>query len=73
MVVSFKTINTILLIEDNKDIGEELAEYLELEGYNFLFINDGKEGVELARELVPDLIRCDVLKSEMDGSYWLYS
>jgi len=71
-VVSFKTINTILLIEDNKDIGEELAEYLELEGYNFLFINDGKEGVELARELVPDLIRCDVLKSEMDGSYWLY-
>ena len=71
-MVSFKTINTILLIEDNKDIGEELAEYLELEGYNFLFINDGKEGVELARELVPDLIRCDVLKSEMDGSYWLY-
>jgi CheY-like chemotaxis protein len=59
--------DTILLIEDNTDILENLTEYLELEGYNVLFANNGKEGVEVAREFVPDLIICDVLMSEMDG------
>ena len=58
---------TILLIEDNKDILENLTEYLELEGYRILFANNGKEGVELAREFIPDLILCDVKMHEMDG------
>ncbi len=58
---------TILLIEDNQDILENLTEYFELEGYKILFANNGKEGVEIARELIPDLIICDVLMSEMDG------
>lgn len=58
---------TILLIEDNTEILENLIEYLELEGYNILFANNGKEGVELAITSVPDLIICDVLMNEMDG------
>ncbi len=58
---------TILLIEDCKDILENLTEYLELEGYNVLISDNGKRGVELARELIPDLIICDVLMPEMDG------
>ncbi len=58
---------TILLIEDNKDILENLTEYLELEGYRVLFANSGKEGLELARKFIPDLIICDVLMPEMDG------
>jgi len=59
--------NLILLIEDNKDILENLIEYLELEGYKILFANNGKEGVEVAKKFVPDLIICDVIMSEMDG------
>lgn len=58
---------TILLIEDNEEILENLTEYFELEGYKILFSNNGKEGVELARESMPDLVICDVLMSEMDG------
>jgi CheY-like chemotaxis protein len=58
---------TILLIEDNISILENLIEYFELEGYKILFANNGKEGVEIARKSIPDLIICDVLMSEMDG------
>lgn len=58
---------TILLIEDNEDILMNLTEYFELEGYKVFIANNGKEGVEVARELVPDLIICDVLMKEMDG------
>jgi DNA-binding response OmpR family regulator len=58
---------TILLIEDNIDILENLTEYLEMEGYKILAANNGKKGVELAIEFIPDLIICDVLMPEMDG------
>jgi CheY-like chemotaxis protein len=58
---------SILLIEDDKDILENIIEYLELEGYKVYFSNNGKKGVELAKEFLPDLIICDVLMREMDG------
>jgi len=58
---------TILLIEDNKDILDNLIEYLELEGYEVLSANNGKRGIELAEQFIPDLIICDVLMREMDG------
>lgn len=59
--------NTILVIEDTPDILENLTEYLEMEGYKILVASNGKRGVELAREYIPDLIICDVLMREMDG------
>jgi DNA-binding response OmpR family regulator len=58
---------TILVIEDNEDILENLTEYFEMEGYKILRSNNGKRGVELAREFIPDLIICDVLMNEMSG------
>lgn len=58
---------TILLIEDNINILENLIEFFELEGYEVLNADHGKKGVEMARKFVPDLIICDVLMSEMDG------
>lgn len=59
--------NTILLIEDNASILDNLTEYFEMEGYKILSANNGKRGVELAIEHVPDLIICDVLMAQMDG------
>jgi DNA-binding response OmpR family regulator len=59
--------DTILVIEDNEDILENLTEYLEMEGYKILGANNGKRGIELAREFIPNLIVCDVLMHEMNG------
>ena len=58
---------TILLIEDNTDMLENLTEYLELEGYKILGSDNGKKGIELANKFIPDLIICDVLMREMSG------
>jgi DNA-binding response OmpR family regulator len=58
---------TILVIEDNNEILENLIEYFEMEGYKILGANNGKRGIELAREFIPDLIVCDVVMHEMNG------
>ncbi|HEY0297788.1 MAG TPA: response regulator [Arachidicoccus sp.] len=58
---------TILLIEDNAEIRENMAEILELAGYNTLTAEDGKIGVSLAIEHKPDLIVCDIMMPVLDG------
>jgi DNA-binding response OmpR family regulator len=58
---------TILLIEDNNEILENFTEILEIEGYKVLAASNGKKGVELARQFIPDIIICDVLMPLMDG------
>ena len=65
--LSTMTLKTILLIEDNIDILENLSEFLEIEHYKTLVASNGKEGVELAEAFMPDLIICDVLMYHMDG------
>ncbi len=59
--------NTILVIEDNKEIRENVCELLQLEGYNVLFAVNGKAGLALAKESNPDLILCDIWMPEMGG------
>lgn len=58
---------TILIIEDNHDVRENIAEILELSGYNALQAKDGKEGVSVAMNERPDLILCDVMMPHLDG------
>ena len=58
---------SILLIEDNIDILENLAEYLEMEGYQIYSTNNGEKGIEMALEFMPDLIICDMPKPGIDG------
>jgi len=57
----------ILVIEDNKEVRENLEEILELSGYEVLLAEDGKVGVELALNQQPDLILCDVMMPRLDG------
>ncbi|HEY0031286.1 MAG TPA: response regulator [Bacteroidia bacterium] len=59
--------NTILLIEDNADMRENINRLLELSGYRILIANNGKEGIELARKHKPDLILCDIVMPDLDG------
>jgi DNA-binding response OmpR family regulator len=64
---------TILIIENNTDIRDNLINHLEIEGYRVLAANDGRKGVELARVFTPDLIICDILMLKMNGDYVLNS
>lgn len=58
---------TILIIEDNDDIRDNIAEILELSAYNVIQANNGKTGVERAIQDKPDLILCDIMMPELDG------
>ena len=56
----------LLIIDDNKDIVEYIQ--LLLEGkYRFLNANDGKNGLEIAQQELPDLIISDVMMPGLTG------
>ena len=57
----------ILLVDDEPDILEFIEYNLLKEGYDVHTANNGKEGVDLAKKLLPDLILLDVMMPEMDG------
>ena len=57
----------VLIIEDNQDVRENLAEILSLGGYHAVTAENGKMGVEKALQEPPDLILCDVMMPELDG------
>ena len=57
---------TILIIDDNNDIRQ--YERTLLQDYYFVLeASDGREGLEVARKEVPDLVICDVMMPVMDG------
>lgn len=57
----------ILIIEDNPDVRENTAEILELSNYEVMTAENGKIGIKVATEMLPDLIVCDVMMPELDG------
>ncbi|KAA6439313.1 response regulator [Dyadobacter flavalbus] len=59
--------NTILLIEDNTEIRENMAEILEMANYQVFSADNGKEGLNLALQHRPDLILCDIMMPVLDG------
>jgi signal transduction histidine kinase len=57
----------ILVIEDNEDVADTLAAWLESLGHRVTVARTGAEGVRLARTLRPQLVLCDIGLPEMDG------
>ncbi|MFN5182554.1 MAG: response regulator [Bacteroidota bacterium] len=57
----------VLLIEDNPEMRENTSEILELAGYEVFSAINGKEGVEIANKVKPDLIVCDIMMPLLDG------
>ena len=57
----------ILLIDDEQDILEILSYNLEKEGYYVFTATNGNEGIQVAKEIIPDLILLDVMMPEKDG------
>ncbi|MBZ0277986.1 MAG: response regulator [Anaerolineae bacterium] len=59
--------NTILVIEDERAIREEVVDILRFEGFEVVEASDGLAGLELARQHHPDLILSDIMMAQMDG------
>ena len=63
---------TVLIIEDNNDIRENIVEILLLADYTVYEAQNGKSGVDLAIKHNPDIILCDIMMPELDGYGVLY-
>ena len=58
---------TILVVDDEKDLLDLIEYNLKKEGFDVLKAEDGKEGIEMAREHHPDLVLLDIMMPKMDG------
>lgn len=58
---------TILVIEDEPHVRENIQEIFELEGFRVLSEETGLSGLQRAREAIPDLIVCDIMLPMLDG------
>ncbi len=59
--------NTILMIDDDKNICRIVTLYLEKEGFKVEAVNNGTEGLKRFRELPPAMVLLDVMLPGMDG------
>jgi two-component system alkaline phosphatase synthesis response regulator PhoP len=57
----------ILVIEDEQGIRQTTREILELEGYQVLTAENGKQGLQLAQTEIPDLVLCDIRMPQLNG------
>ena len=57
----------VLVIEDEELIRESILNLLNTRGFSATGSNNGKLGLQLAKEIGPDLILCDVRLPELDG------
>jgi signal transduction histidine kinase/CheY-like chemotaxis protein len=58
----------VLLVEDNKDVADCLAEMIDLAGFEAQVAYDGSSALALAKWAAPEIIICDIgLPGEIDG------
>ncbi len=57
----------ILVVDDENDILEFIQYNLKKEGYDVSLAHNGKEAIEVAKKVKPDLILLDVMMPVMDG------
>ena len=57
----------ILIIEDDYSVLEYLSDLLKMEGYAVHTASDGKQGIRISREIIPDLIICDIYMPGFNG------
>lgn len=56
-----------LIIEDNKDLLSIISDSFIAKGFEILKTPSGKEGIELAKKEMPDIIVLDILLDDIDG------
>jgi len=58
---------TVLVIDDNPDVGDLFRRYLTDQPYHILIAPTGEQGIELARTAHPDAIILDIMMPGQDG------
>jgi CheY-like chemotaxis protein len=62
-----KKAQKILVIEDDKILGEILSNKLRAEGYETFWELDGEQGLQKMREVIPDLVLLDIVMPKKNG------
>ena len=57
----------ILIIEDDQLILDSILDFLEIEDFKVTGTTSGQEGLQLAAQIHPDIILCDIMMLEQDG------
>lgn len=57
----------ILVVDDENDILEFISYNLRKEGFHVCTARNGKEAIDIAKSVKPDLILLDIMMPEMDG------
>jgi CheY-like chemotaxis protein len=57
----------VLLVEDNRDGAQMLADVLASEGHQVHLAPDGRTALAVAPRLAPDVVLCDIGLPDMDG------
>jgi DNA-binding response OmpR family regulator len=57
----------VLVIDDDVAITELLSMLLKTHGFDVITTNSGKEGVQLAREKLPNVVLLDLMMPDLDG------
>lgn len=57
----------ILVIEDVAHLRNDAVEMLRFEGFEVEGVENGRLGVDMAHQFLPDLIICDIMMPELDG------
>jgi DNA-binding NarL/FixJ family response regulator len=60
-------VKRILVIDDDARLRQHFAEILRLDGHQVVEARNGREGVDRARQDLPDLVLCDITMPEMNG------
>ena len=58
---------SILLVEDDEFLAELYATKLQLEGFEVALAVDGEKGLQMTKDLKPDLILLNIILPKMDG------
>ncbi|MBI5858311.1 MAG: tetratricopeptide repeat protein [Sphingobacteriales bacterium] len=65
-VIGDSSLPTVLIVEDNTDLQQFISDTLKKE-FNVTLAGNGKDGIEKAVQLIPDLIVTDVMMPVVDG------
>ncbi len=57
----------VLIVDDEKDVTEELGVMLKKKGFEVVTANSGKEALEKVKEEKPDVVLLDVIMPDMSG------